>query len=517
MLIERLEQKNPKHKGDLWLDYDALYQGGEVFRERVQRFLSRNPQEPQEIYRDRCRESVYRSYIGTVVDYFAALLFASPVLYGPEDDVQPPEWQEEIAGDCDGKGTDLCDFFRDVLVEAMIKRTALVSLEWPENYGEASDKAQADATGASDVRLRLLHREQVIDWKHDRRGKLLWAISREEECPRETPDDDRDETVITWWVMDRERVRRFRVALAKGQRLDPKQDLRPDLEILHGLDRVPIVELDVGPGLWIANRCESAQLEHFRLSSANNWSIRRTCYAMPVFQVENPEDFAARTMGAGYFLAIGKDEQASWMAPPVAHLAHVADEIKSQKDEIFRLVSQMSLGVDNNSASIGRSAESKVVDAEAIQVVLRAYGAKVRDAMRTTLGLLSLARGDERTYRVEGLDKFDTIPPDVLTELLLTALAEPVRVPSETFLTEVKHRLAVGLLPGIEQELKDKIRKEIEAGVKEDLEREDELHEIARTVGAGTPRGPSGDGGGRSAAAAPTAKSKPQGASPPSK
>ena len=35
----------------------------------------------------------------------------------------------------------------------------------------------------------------------------------------------------------------------------------------------------------VADRLESPQLEHFRLTSANDWSMRRTAYAMPVFKV----------------------------------------------------------------------------------------------------------------------------------------------------------------------------------------------------------------------------------------
>jgi hypothetical protein len=504
MLIKRLNEKHPDHNGDLWRDYMALYEGGHKFRERAKRFLTQNPSEPHEVYQQRIREACYRAYIGTVCDYFAALLFATPLLYsakveGSDTKIETPDWaQDDLEGDADGKGTDLVEFLRSRVIDAMVKRCAFWRLDFPANYGTGTDKADADRSGATDVRLIDVQREDVLDWECDERGNLLWIIIAEKHCPRPTPSDERNVIVHRWWVLDREKVELYEAVVRKGEILNEEHSIQPIRSHRHTIGEVPIVRLDVGPGLWVANRLESPQLEHFRLTSANNWSMRRTCYAMPVFSVKEPDNFAPSAMGAGYYLTIGVDETMTWAAPPVAHLSVVRDEIDAQKDELFRIVTQMSLGVDNNAAAIGRSAESKIADADAIQVVLRAYGSKVRDALRDSLNMLSKARGEALTWDVEGLDKFETLPPDVLIELL--AIAIDLRIPSKTWLAEVKSRVALALTPGLARNVKEEVREEIEEGVQNE---DGELHEAIAALTRPDEDDPDGSAEGDGSGAAP--------------
>lgn len=475
MLISRLQDKSPDYDGELWRDYWALYEGGRGFRKRVRNFLPMNPLEPAEVYAQRTREACYRSYLGTIVDYFGALLFTTDLTYTPEGKETSPEWSTVITEDSDGKGTNLVQFVRARLIESMVKGRGFWRLDFPANYGTGESKADADKAGATDVRLRSVQREDILDFEVDDRGKLVWVIVYESTTPRAQPDEERGGvTLHRWWVLDRESSRMFEAAVKKGERLNAELDLKPAVEHAHGLGEVPLVCIDPGAGLWVANRLESAQLEHFRLTSANNWSMRKTCYAMPVFSVGDPEDFRPNRMGSGYYLSIGVDESMEWTAPPAHHLAVVRDEILSQKDEIFRLVTQMSLGIDNNAAAVGRSAESKTVDAEAIQVVLRAYGEMVREGMHNTLRMLSRVRGEDDDWTVEGLDKFDTLPADVLVELLEKVI--DFKIPSDTFTSEVMTRTAHAMLPGLDKPTRDAIGKEVAEGVPEMAKQNDVEH-----------------------------------------
>jgi hypothetical protein len=495
MLVKQLNATNPEREDELWRDYRALYEGGREFHARAHRFLLQNSSEPYDLYHRRCKDSIYRSYIGAVIDYFASQLFAVPILYKP-DTGEVPEWfTDDFETDCDGQGTDILEFLRVAFIDALVTQTATVFLDFPENYGQAESKFAADEIGATDVRLKLVPRCHVLDWERDRRGRLQWWIATDSSKPRETPADKRNSTRHEWIVADRGNVQLYRAEVEDGKQLDDESTLVPVVEIRHPLKSVPVIELTVDDGLWVANRLESAQIEHFRLSSGLSWSIKRTCYAMPLFKVADPESFTPGNMGAGYYLVIKNDEDATFMAPPVSHLAITSEQIKDQKDEIFRLVSQLALGVDNNAASVGRSGESKIADAEAIRVVLRAYAALVRDFLKSILNALSEARGEATKWTVEGLDKFETLGPETLVGLLKESLA--LGIPSRTFRVEAKYRAAVGVLPGTDEEQRKKIRDEIEDGIDEEDDREDELNAIARGVGAGAPRGPEADRGDR--------------------
>src|SRR5687768_3030108 len=115
MLVQRLNAKHPSWNGDLWCDYEALYRGGHCFRERIDRFLNK-ANEPWDIYQEKKREAVYRSYAGTIVRFFSALMFTSPLTYTatPEGSDEPKavDWLQEFEEDCDGNGTDFKEFVR---------------------------------------------------------------------------------------------------------------------------------------------------------------------------------------------------------------------------------------------------------------------------------------------------------------------------------------------------------------------------------------------------------------------
>lgn len=506
MLIRTLEQTAPDYDREMLLDYDALYKGGCAFKKRVHRFISPNPQEPEEHYRARLTEAPYRSYVGTIINYFAALLFSVPVIYRPtvgehKDEVEDPPWISAFVDDLDGKGTNLTGFLREMLVEGCVKRKAYCLLDFPDNYGKAVNRVEAERAGANDIKLRLIKREDLIDYKRDRRGKLKWAIIREEDEIRDKPEDTRDHKIISWLVVDDQRIRRFEVECRLREKPNLDMDIQPVSEVRHGLGVVPLVEFDIRDSLWVGDSLSSPQREHLNLSAALSWSFKKTAYAMPVFRVEDPEGFGPSRFGAGYFVKLGINESADWMAPPSDHFNALSDEVRRNKDEIFRLVTQMSLGVENNSASVGRSAESKVVDAESIQVVLRVYSDKVRDAWKGCLDLLSMARGEPHRWVVEGLDKFETLSPDTLIKLLKEAIL--VGIPSNTFLSEAKTRAAYALLPGLDSTLKQTIREEVERGVEEEQSEERDLLEIARGVGAGEEGRPEEDDGDRSSDSPP--------------
>src|SRR5690606_10271409 len=157
------------------------------------------------------------------IDYFGALLFASPVIYKCQingSEVEPPDWLGQLKDDADGVGTDLVEFLRLRIIDAMIRRRGLWMLEYPETYGTAQSKADAERDGGVNLKLSAVLAEQVIDCARDQRGRLLWAIVHTVDRPRETPDSTRGPRLHTWHVLERHRSRVYQV-LCEGETPDP--------------------------------------------------------------------------------------------------------------------------------------------------------------------------------------------------------------------------------------------------------------------------------------------------------
>ncbi len=464
MLLKLLQATHPDYDADTWADYQALYEGGKAWRERVTRFVDRNPQEPESVYAMRCKAAHYRSYLGPIVDYFVSFLFTAPLVPRANVDgeiVEADQFYSALKEDADGSGTDLVDMLRDRLTKAVVQGASYVLLELPDPGGaDVPDRATWEAMGLGKAKLRRVDRSSVRDFEVDEDGELIWAITYEPSWPRTDPRGARDVCVHTWKVYDRQTVETFSVSQKKGERLDPDMVV-PSVGVrLHGFDRVPLVKFCPSKGLWIANRVESAQREHASLSNAHTWLIRRTCFAMPVLKLKTDER-RDDIFGAGYYLKLGVDESLEWSSPPNGPYDAIRQEVESQKDEIHRIVHQMAQGVSNNAATVGRSGESKQADAEATRVMLEALGASVREPVERIYDMLARARGDELDWSIEGLSGYNVV--DVAGLLQAISQAVLLNIPSQTWGKEVRKRAAMALLPDADQATKDTIALEIES------------------------------------------------------
>lgn len=485
-----LDTKNPEYDAKHRLDLRALYKGGKAFRKRIDRFLPQRPVEPAAMWEVRKKEAHYRNYIAPIVNQFNAVLFSSSPLVrindkaasgevtkkdiGPEDDFYT-QWR----ADCDGNGKKLENFFQERLAEAMVEKTGYFVIEHPEDdpLNPATDQASFKARGLDQVRLRKIDGVDVYDWERDETGALLWAIVHRLETPRATPSESRDTCVETWEIYTDQLIETYQIKYPKGARPTSKTEQIPQIHVAqHRFGRVPLLELELLEDLWIGELLESPQLAHFRVTNAETWAIARTCYAMPVFNLA--EDTKPPTMGAGYGIYLGLNEKMEWSAPPSTPFEATNRTAATLKDEIFRIAQQMAMGVDNNAASVGRSADSKLADAGFMRVVLDSFSRKVKELIEVVYDLVSTARGDKYSWSIEGLDDFNAADLAALMELM-TELSAAGSIKSKTFNVELQRRVAEAALPDLPQDKKDLIREEIEDGVEAEEAMAESLRDAA--------------------------------------
>lgn len=504
MKIDLLDQKHPTYDADLWRKYDALYRGGDAFRKCIGDFLLRQGAEESDDYERRKKDAAYRSYIGPIVDFFAAKLFGASLSLRAKsiatgEAVDPDPYYESFKEDCDGRGTDLVDFVRSRLTQALVKGRAWHLVERPDDGGaEPLTRHEWDERGLGAATLRDLDNEQVLDWEVDAQGQLLWAVVYSCESRRETPVASRSNLTERWDVYDVTTLTTFEITW------DPSKAKRPEVaqQIAskpHGFDRVPLVRLgfvgtkglrtkvrgtqmNVSPsaveGLWLTNRIADSQVEYFRLSSAMSWNLKTTCYAMPVFAIAKD---TMPVMGAGYGIIIGTEEEVSWMAPPTGHLDTMQVRLKDVREELYRVANQMAQGIENSAAGIGRSGESKQVDADAAEVCLRVYGAIAKEAIEQTYDIIASARGERDTcWSIEGLDTFNL--GDMPTVVKAAAEVKLLDIPSATLRKEMYRRVADLMVPHAEQGTRALIHDEIDKGVDDQVKAEAEAKAHAQEM-----------------------------------
>lgn len=484
----------------------ALYEGGRRIESKFSTFLPKRPSERDQRYLVRLKDAEYRNYVGPIADFFAAMLFVSrPVIKATRkgESAKLADYWNAFREDCDGGGTDIDAFFKDLLLDAMQTKTGWLRVRAPDSNGDdPADMAEFEKRGLGECWLEDVEDFGVLDWDTADDGRLIWALTHEKSAKRLGLSSGRDTITETWEYLTPEAVEVYQVVYPTDKPPKPEDDVaRIAGPLPHRFGAVPLVCLDLPPGLWVLERLRSPQVAHLKKQSALNWSLSATAYAMPVARVADPESFAKRPQGAGYELVIGKDEFWEWEAPPTGHFTALADEVKTSKDEIFRIAHQMALGVENNAAAVGRSGQSKATDMENTRVVLSAYSRIVKETIEYTLDLIATARGEtDLEFSVEGLDDFAALDATKFLDQLAILKDKVGAIPSRTFWVEANKRSAGAVLRDLDEETTQKINDEIERDTPdpaEDAQAERDAF-LAATRGAVPP---GGVGNGTSAAA----------------
>jgi hypothetical protein len=491
-----LNQRHPSYNEQRQRELEALYEGGEKLEKLYPTLLPRRERERQQRYETRLKEAQYRNYLGPIIDYFTSMLFvSSPMLKarlaGKDEAVNTGPYWDAFREDCDRAGTDIDAAFKQLLTNAMVARTGWLRVNQPNDGAPTpASAAEFEDRKLGECWVDVLETCNVLDWDTGEDGRLEWAITHKATAKRNGVSGSRETITETWEFLTAEAVETFRISYDKSKRPDAKQEVPSLGAVTHGFGRVPLVCLDLPPALWVANRLRSPQLAHFRKVNAQAWSMAATCYALREYFVGKPDEFEKQISGPGYEVILHKDDKAQWSSPDGAHFAALDVEIKAEKDEIFRVAHQMALGVENNAAAVGRSADSKASDMESTRVVLVAFSRIVKETIEYTLDTISRARGEEFEWSVEGLDDFAALDIDAFLANLALLKDKVGAIPSKTFAIEANTRVAEALLRDLPETTKTIIREEIKVGTTDPAEDARLEREAAAALFASPTSGP---------------------------
>ena len=461
MKVKQLQIKNPKYDVNLITKYDLLYEGGEAFLKNVMLFLPRRSSEASKIYNERMARSFYVGYVGPVIDYFMSNLFAFNANINMKEGSN--SFYEEFLKDCDLKGTDFNHFFQQVFTNALVQRKSYILLDFPrlpEDMPPPINAKEEEEMGLTRAYLVHFRRRDLIDWQYDEFGNYDWV--KFHCCERFKPTFNSPEIIRhKWYIYDKLNYIIFQYDE------DPEKPEDPDMKDAYVVGqgqhstpgRVPVYCLDVPKGLWIMNKLASIQVELFNLDNALAWQEYQAHYAMPVIKLKDGKSFKQK-MGEAYFIQLGTEESFEWTEPEGKMMSVGLQRREMLKDEMFRIVHQLSLSIKQTKSQTRQSGNSKQEDRYATEVVLRAFGDIVREAMQTLLSWISEARKDNIVWDVSGFSSFDT---DSTTEKLAQILQlRAINIHSETFNKEMEKRTIDFYLEDLNHETKEIIKKEID-------------------------------------------------------
>jgi hypothetical protein len=443
----------------MWRRYRHLYAGGEHFRENASEYLLRRQKEPIEVYQERLARVFYENYLGSIVDWYTATLVRrEPVLEFEGTNERAKDFFAAFVQNCDLRGTTLTQFFKQQLTEALVCGKSYVVVDFPRTDGPALTRADEDASGRSRAYLVAYSADELINWSHDQRGELEWVVIRTSLLKQDSVKTFGWKRETRWIYYDRERYEIYERVGSDQNRADQKS-----IELVDqgnhgfaGIRRVPVFDLKVSEGLWLANKIALLQLEHFNKSNALGWALTMGLFAMPVIYSER--EFNQIT-GESYYIQLGPDDKFGWTEPTGNVFQIAADNLGRLKDEIYRITYLMQQAGDGSGSS--QSGLSRQWDFSVTQEILRAYGAIVKDSIRNVLTAIVAARQDDLGIDVVGLDEFDIT--DFSTEANDAKSLLALGIQSPTLAKQIQKRVAMKYLCDSRQEIKNRIAEEIDA------------------------------------------------------
>ena len=456
-----IEQEHPDYtaKARMWRRYRHLYAGGEHFRENAAEYLLRRQKEPIEVYQERLARVFYENYLGSIVDWYTATLVRrEPVLEFEGTNDRAKDFFAAFVQNCDLRGTTLTQFFKQQLTEALVCGKSYVVVDFPRTDGPALTRADEDASGRSRAYLVSYSADELINWSHDQRGELEWVVIRTSLLKQDSVRTFGWKRETRWIYYDRERYEIY-------ERVGPDQNKgdQKTIELVDqgshgfaGIRRVPVFDLKVSEGLWLANKIALLQLEHFNKSNALGWALTMGLFAMPVIYSER--EFNQIT-GESYYIQLGPDDKFGWTEPTGNVFQIAADNLGRLKDEIYRVTYLMQQAGDGSGSN--QSGLSRQWDFSVTQEILRAYGAIVKDSIRNVLSAIAAARQDDLGIDVVGLDEFDIT--DFSTEASDAKSLLALGIQSPTLTKQIQKRVAMKYLCDSRQEIKNRIADEIDA------------------------------------------------------
>jgi hypothetical protein len=434
-----------------WRFFLDSYEGGDDYL--CGDYLFRHLKEDEESFEDRRARAYYYNFCRTVVDTYIAHLFRKGTGIFRETQGSS-EWARFLA-DVDRKGNDMTTFVQEqVAPAAQIFGHVHVIVDKPPADPSARSRADEEAKGIRPY-LVVVHPENLVDFREDTSGELLWARVRE---PAPVEDDPFGPG------LDEPAASQYRTWTRTGWMLHDEQD-RLIAAGEHALGRVPLVTVYNAESRKYA-RCGVSALADiapinrsvFNWCSLNDEFLYRQCFnilAIPDY----PSAGKRRRLGTGNALTFPPDAAKTphYIYPPVEPGEYLLRNVESAIEQIYRIAVLQAWGVRET-----RRAQSGVAKAYDFHMTNQNLAKKASN----------LETAEEKIARVWGLwQGLKDFAPRVEypSDFSLREVSEDLRTDfnllkmniSETFNRAIKKRIASSYRKLSDAELA-RIRREID-------------------------------------------------------
>lgn len=458
--LRKLDRKSYDYEqnANLWAELALLYTGGWEIRSQATRFLWQRHKEPQDVYQSRITRFIYDNKIETVLGWYTSYLFRREPEVDIIDKVnrrplvdttvtkiksvqsgdlklgEPPDnpggtgretsatntsggtpgnseegptintandeagrFYTEFRGNVDRARTSLTSFFSRAMTHLLLNGRVFILTDVEPTSTQALNRQQSEKMGANRPYLVIYSSSDVINYRTDKEGNMVWAVVKGGRVEQESAFDD-PEVVDQWWIYDQTSWALYehrRPTSPNAQSQSQPQDgsikqallVNSGLHALHHVGRCPLRRYDSPDGLWLGKRAYLPALSHLNEDNALQWLLAQTNLAVPVITGAGAESGGTgETSGVQYYseiyaIKLPAGAKFEWSSPDGHAAALSMQRIEKIVEEIYRLMYLQDQGRPSSTISSQRSGAAMMIEKMPGREVAESLGRFLRDMM----------------------------------------------------------------------------------------------------------------------------------------
>ena len=462
VLFSDISKPHTDYKPDQIADYEALYEGGDLFAERIDRFLVKRQSEgagtpnyartdPRNENKNVTGETVsspsvlgntydvrkqyawYENVGGGFIDFIrSAVLSSRPVIVAatpPKTDPASPvakllapfarlktyfgipstpdartQYWVDLNCNCDGAGHSLPARKSDMLRSLLLHKRAYIGVRFGD--GDYTSIYNAKMAGKFDAKLCFFSAQEIDNWGRDDDGNLAW-LRRHRVTEKTIVPTSPDKTIKEQWSF-------FTPTAIYTYALDYKADNKPTPQtpvqlvsvVEHGLGQLPVQEVRIG--IHVMQRLAPIILKLFNRQSAITWSLNLTAYAL--LCIFSNDDLSQGFDADGFALQLKTpNSSCDFKTPNPGIYDPQFKDAANTRDALYEALMAMVLKAASMASNGRQSADAKRADFDTFETFLEIFSEPLKAKLTWAVKLIQSQRPDDKDLlvNVEGLDEFD--------------------------------------------------------------------------------------------------------------
>lgn len=417
--IGAIESTHPHYCGETLANYDALYVGGNAFRDRKDQFVVKRRAETDgahasQHYADRVKRLHYVNRARGLINWLVAAVCqpSPPRITVPADlPEESSAYWLSLNDDADGLGTPLAALFRRSLRNGMVSGRSYYHMYFP---GAIDGQAVAYDSDSMAAYMRPIDGMMVDDWQDDEFGALTWLRVHGVEMVRSGSEIGKADTERHTWTY----ITKSETATYEALKRDRNWIAGPDKKVYarlisnrpHEMGILPCVRVNAPECNWVMDAISDVVIALLNADLDRAFALAQQCYAQPVFTLENTHADRLKNLIQHENMAIilGPNESYEYVTPPsnvFEPLFKHVTELKADLHEVIQTLAKSAAALPQAGRLSGDAVEAM---AKPLNVLLASFAWPDREALQKWVSDVAAFRGEsDYDIRVEGLDAFD--------------------------------------------------------------------------------------------------------------